>query len=185
MRVDARSQPNSVNYCCTVPNLHGTPLYVPASSATSVRLVRKICSRFWHVQPNIRLFQGHPEELFAQDDPFLLIGDLCLEHYNHTSHSSIDLGKVWHEATKTSLIFCVVATRNEAFARLPQEVVDFHCLLEEAYQWSLQNKETIIKVAAVQAKCSEELMRTYFESIEYRFHPKHFHGLNHFAGLED
>lgn len=165
-------------------NLHNSPLYVPALSATSAHLIQKICSHFWHIKPDLQPYPCTPKELFDQPHPFLLIGDLCLEHHDQKSHSSIDLAKVWHDATKKSFIFAVVATRNDAFARSPHEIIAFHRLLEDSYQWSLKNRDVIVKVAALQAKCSEDFMRDYFSTIEYKMLPKHFHGLDYFAGLE-
>jgi predicted solute-binding protein len=163
---------------------HNCPLYVPALSATSAQLIQKMCTHFWHVSPKLQPYPCPPEELFSQEHPFLLIGDLCLEHHTQRSHSSIDLAKVWHDATKKSFIFAVIATRNDAFARSPHEVIAFHRLLEDSYQWSLKNRDAVVSVAARRAKCSEEFMQTYFTTIEYRLLPKHFHGLDYFAGLE-
>ena len=165
-------------------DLHGASLYVPTMSATSAHLIQKICSHYWHVTPNLKPFSRPPEELFDQNDPFILIGDLCLEHYAKRSHSSLDIGRAWHDATKKSFIFAVVATRNDAFARSPHEIIAFHRLLEASYQWSCQNRAAIVSVAAQQAKCSEKFMNKYYDTIEYRLLPKHFHGLDHFAGLE-
>ena len=166
------------------PLLDNAPVYVPEISFTSIHLFKKICSHFWHVSPQILTYSGPPEELFKQEIPFLLIGDMCLEYHDQKTHSSFDLGKVWHDATKTSFIFAVVATRNDAFARSPQEVMDFHRLLEDSFQWSLQNREVIVEAAAKKMGCSKELVRRYYSTIEYRLLPKHFHGLDHFAGLE-
>ena len=164
--------------------LHNSPLFVPALSATSAHLIQKICSNFWHVKPHLQPYPCPPKELFEQELPFLLIGDLCLEHHAQQSHSSIDLAKVWNDATKKSFIFAVVATRNDAFARSPHEIIAFHRLLEDSYQWYLKIRDAIVEVAAVQAKCSEAFMHNYYSTIEYRLLPKHFHGLDYFAGLE-
>ena len=117
-------------------------------------------------------------------DRILRLLYICPEYHDQKTHSSFDLGKVWHDATKTSFIFAVVATRNDAFARSPQEVMDFHRLLEDSFQWSLQNREVIFEAAAKKMSCSKELVRRYYSTIEYRLLPKHFHGLDHFAGLE-
>ena len=167
------------------PKLHNSILYVPALSATSALLIQKICSHFWHVSPRLEPYPCTPDELFTQNHPFLLIGDHCLKHHKQQTHSSLDIAKVWHDATKKSFIFAVVATRNDAFARSPHEIIAFHRLLEDSYQWACKNKETIVKVAAKQAKCSEGFMDTYYSTIEYQLHPKHFHGLDYFAGLEE
>lgn len=166
------------------PKLHDSPLYVPAISATSAQLIQKICTHFLHVAPHLEPYPCTPAELFAQEHPFLLIGDLSLEFHAQQSHSSLDVAKMWHDATKKSFIFAVIATRNDAFARSPHEIIAFHRLLEDSYQWACKNKETIVKVAAAKAKCSEEFMNTYYSTIEYQLHPKHFHGLDYFSGLE-
>ena len=165
------------------PNLHNSPLYVPALSATSAHLIQKICAHFWHIKPHIQPYPCTTKELFDQPHPFLLIGDLCLEHHDQQSHSSIDLAKVWHDATKKSFIFAVVATRNDAFQRAPDEIRDFHRLLEDSYRWARNNIDVIVKRAVQKTKRSEPFMLKYYSTIEYRLMSKHFHGLDYFFGL--
>ena len=167
------------------PILDNSPVYVPKTSFTSVRLFEKICSHFWHVSPHLQTYSGTSKELFNQDVPFLLIGDLCLEYYDQKTHSSFDLARVWHDATNMSFIFAVVATRNDAFARSPQEVIEFHRLLEDSFRWSLHNNEVVVEAAAKKMGCTKDLARRYYSTIEYRLLPKHFHGLDHFSELED
>lgn len=167
----------------TAPALHQSPVFVPALSATSAQLLKALCTHYWKVTPQLTEFSCHPSELFHQDTPFLLIDDTCLENYHCDSHSSIDMAKAWNEATRKSFIFAVIATRNDAFSRAPQEVIQFHRLLEESYTWALKNMDVIVHRAKEKARCTEPFLHTYYKTIEYRLMSKHFHGLDHFAGL--
>jgi chorismate dehydratase len=165
------------------PALHKATVYVPGLSATSSHLLKTLCTHFWKVSPQFLEFSCPPISLFDQESPFLLIGDSCLEHHDLPSHTSIDMAQAWHDATKKSFIFAVIATRNDAFSRASNEVISFHRLLEESYRWSLKNRKEIVKRAAQKTKCSESFLHTYYDTIEYRLMSKHFHGLDYFSGL--
>jgi chorismate dehydratase len=165
------------------PKLHTSTVYLPTLSATSAQLLKALCKYFWKVSPIFSQFSGNPRTLFDKDDPFLLIGDCCLEHYDRASHSSIDIAQAWHDATRKSFIFAVIATRNDAFQRSPHEVIQFHRLLEDSYQWARKNTGVIVKRAVQKTKCSEAFMQKYYSTIEYRLMSKHFHGLDYFSGL--
>ena len=170
-------------YKGTNPVLHNSLLYIPGTSATSVLLLKTLCSSFWKVSPQYQEHSNKPDELFKQNSPFVLIGDSCLSQSYRTSHSSIDLAQAWNNATGKSFVFAVIATRNDAFQRSPEEVIEFHRLLEQSYRWGQDNKKIIIEKASRKTTCSIPLMEKYFSVIEYRLTSKHFHGLDHFAGL--
>jgi chorismate dehydratase len=165
------------------PKLHKSTVYIPALSATSVYLLKSLCANFWKVSPVFKEFSCQPKELFSQDDPFLLIGDSCLRYHDWPTHNSIDIAQAWHDATKKSFIFAVVATRNDAFQREPNEIRDFHRLLEDSYLWARNNIDVIVKRAVQKTKRSEPFMYKYYSTIEYRLMSKHFHGLDYFFGL--
>ncbi len=165
------------------PILHQSTVYVPALSATSSLLLKALCTYFWKVSPIFQQFTCDPKILFEQEAPFLLIGDSCLEHHDWPTHSSIDVARAWHEATRRSFIFAVIATRNDAFQRAPHEVIHFHRLLEDSYCWAKRNTDTIVKRAVQKTKCSDTFMQRYYSTIEYRLMSKHFHGLDYFSGL--
>lgn len=166
------------------PVTEGATVYVPAPNAASANLLQVLCTHCWKITPHLVAYTCQPKELFKQACPFLLIGDNCLQNYHQTSHHSIDITEAWHMATRKSFIFAVIATKSEVFQRHPQEVIHFHQLLEDSFQWAAANRSTIVSVAAKKTHCSEEFMNTYYNSIEYRLLPKHFHGLNYFSGLE-
>lgn len=166
------------------PNLHKSTIYVPALSATSAHLLKAMCKYFWKVEPTFAEFSCSPKALFCQDQPFLLIGDSCLEHHDNKSHSSIDIAQAWNDATRKSFIFAVIATRNDAFMHASDEIIEFHRLLEDSYQWAKKNTGVIVKRAVQKTKCSEMFMHRYYSTVEYRLMSKHFHGLDYFSGLK-
>jgi chorismate dehydratase len=165
------------------PKLHKSTVYIPALSPTSAQLLKALSTYFWKVAPIFKEFTGNPRALFDQNAPFLLIGDSCLEHHDMPSHASIDMAQAWHDATRKSFIFAVVATRNDAFQRTPQEVIHFHRLLEDSFQWARNNTDVIVKRATQKTKCSAAFMQQYYSTIEYRLMSKHFHGLDYFSSL--
>jgi chorismate dehydratase len=145
-----------------------------------------LCSAFWRVSPTFVPTNLSVGDLKKQKDPFLLFGDACLSHYSlHTTLPSIDLCEAWHKVTKKSFIFAVLATRNTALQNNSWEIVEFHRKVEEAFLWSEMHRQTIIVEAAKKVGCSEPVLSNYFQSIEYRLTPRHFHGFHHFATLEE
>lgn len=167
----------------TAPKLHKSKVYVPSMSATSSHLLKALCTYFWKVSPIFIEYDADPRPLFFQDAPFLLIGDGCLEHYDRPTHSSIDMAQAWHDATRKSFIFAVIATRNDAFQRSPHEVIAFHRLLEDSFDWAKNHPDVIVKRAAEKTHCSEQFLKRYYSTIEYKLLSKHFHGLDYFSGL--
>lgn len=161
-------------------------VYVPATSASTTRLLRVLCSAFWHVTPTFVPTDLSVEQLRQQKDPFMLFGDAPLKHHSlHTILPSIDLCEAWNKVTKKGFIFAVLATRNDALKNNSWEIVDFHRKVEESFLWSEGNKHSIISEAAKRLGCQESFLSNYFNCIEYRLTPRHFHGFHHFATLEE
>jgi chorismate dehydratase len=165
------------------PSLHNCPLLVPGRNAASAHLLQTLCTRFWNFTPAIEEYTCDPKELFEQKNPFLLIGDVCLEHSHQKTHSSLDIAQVWNMATGKSFIFAVIATHNDTFRTSPEEVIGFHRLLEDSYMWSQTHREAFLQQAADKVHCSPEFISDYYDTIEYRLTSKHFHGLDYFSEL--
>jgi len=159
-------------------------IYVTSLGITSTRLLQVLCRYFWNVSPAFQSFDGPPKKLFEQDVPFMLIGDECLKGMENSQYSSIDLAQAWNEVTRKSLIFAMIATRNDAFKRNPYGIIEFHRLLENSFAWAKENPLTIAKEAAVATECTVETMNSYYNTIEYRLMSKHFHGLDYFTKFE-
>jgi chorismate dehydratase len=166
----------------TLPDLQ--TVYIPSHSATSVHLLKVLCTYFWKVSPKYELYTDDPKTLFFQEKPFLIIGDDCLRHMNTASHSSIDLAQSWYEATSESFIFAVIAARKEAFKNHLNEISSFHQTIHDSYEWAQANIEVIIEHAAEITGCNTALIRRYYSTVDYRLTESHFKGLKHFSSLE-
>lgn len=166
------------------PLLDMQTVYVPSHSATSARLLKALCKYFWKVSPQFRIYSGDPKHLFEQSYPFLIIGDKCLQYMNSPTHSSIDLGQAWHEATSKGFIYSLIATRKEAFERHFSPVASFHQALHDSYEWAAKNMDVIIDHAAEITHTDRSLIRTYYSTLEHRLKKYHFDGFEYFASLE-
>ena len=160
------------------------PVYIPTMSSTSSKLVKVLCKYFWKVQPIFVPTAATPEKLFEQTDPFLLIGDAALVYRNTPNFLSIDLAEAWFEATNRSMVFAVVATRNEALKTKPDKVMAFHRALEQSFAWGKEQFAAIVEAGAKKTGLDPKEMEAYYKTIDYRLNPQHFYGLELFSTLE-
>ncbi len=166
-------------------SLDGKLIAIPPSSATSVQLLRVLCSRFWKVTPH---FIEYPKgvslyELFDTVDAMLMIGDECLSTKIPANYKVIDLASAWYECTRKPFVFAVFATRCESWMDLPEEVRAFHCALSSAYEYSKKHFDDVIAVARAQVGLSSRSLRNYYNLLDYDLHSDHFQGLEQFAQL--
>lgn len=168
----------------TPSELDQKTLYIPPKSVSSVKLLKALCKHFWKVTPSFLPYFGKTDDLFHQDSPFLITGDEGLSFFEkYPLYTSIDLANTWHNLTKKSSLFSVVASRNDAFLNQPHEVIDFQKCLEKSFSWSQNNMEEILAEAARRTGCSVQLLQKFFSAVEHQLTPKHFNGLDYLSTL--
>jgi predicted solute-binding protein len=159
-------------------------IYIPPYSATSVRLLRILCSQFWNISPSFTVYSGDPKALFSQDIPFLLIGDTCLKYMDTPSHSSLDLSQCWHGHTSKSFVFAVIASRKDSMKKRKDHITRFYQALHESCLWAKHNMDDIIDHASTIIDCNKDLPKMYYSCLEHCLHENHFEGLEHFSALD-
>ena len=153
----------------SIQELEGRTVFVPAISSTSVRLLKILCSEFWHVRPQFKAFRGDPR-LFCADNPVLVIGDQCIRLL---PRPSIDLATSWYAATKKKFIFSLVAARKDIHS---SQLDEFQCLLDQSYRWGEANRPAIIRHAQRRTLCRRNLLRVYYDIIQHRLTDEHKEG---------
>jgi chorismate dehydratase len=164
----------------SVSELDGQPLFVPAISSTSVRLLKILCHTFWKVHPQFCIYHGDPSHLIARH-PVLVIGDPCLRLL---PHPSIDLATSWYEATKRGFIFSLVAARVDTMQRNSSALAHLETLLDRSLSWAEANYSTIIRAAQRGTHCRRNLMSVYYTTIQHHLTDEHRAGFSLFSSYQ-
>lgn len=158
----------------SIRDLDGRPLFVPAISSTSIRLLKILCDHFWHVKPQFRPFAGDPAHLLPHH-PVLVIGDQCLRLL---PYPSIDLATAWYQATGHGFIFSLVAARNDLDT---MDLTRFENHVRQSLQWAKENPSIILREALRGTHCRRNLMRVYYTTIQHHLTDEHRAGFELFS----
>lgn len=169
-----------------IKKLDGKRIAIPHVSTTSVMLLKILCEHFWQIRPNFIEYEAGQSlsDILLQADGALIIGDECLTAQVAPDVQVIDLCEAWYSFTKKPFVFAVFATRLDSWMRLPDEVREFHQKLFSAYDYSNQNFDQIIHHAQNKTNLPKELLKDYYNHIDYYLDSAHFQGLEHFAKLK-
>lgn len=162
---------------------NGSQIVVPASSATSVALLRLYLACVHGVEANITASQ-RPDLNAGGFEAALVIGDRALTvDADWTKHAErVDLGQWWSANFKTPMVFGVWAARKawyetnkEAFQKLADE-------LRTARDLGLSTLfEAVLDQAQTRTELSRNRLRRYFlEELDYSLSDEHLKGLELF-----
>lgn len=109
---------SSVGAVRTVSLLSNSPLneistvYLDYQSRTSVRLVKVLCAKYWHIQPTWQqLLPEHDINGFAKGEGAVIIGDRVFEAEKHYAYN-YDLSAEWRKFTGLPFVFAVWASNK-------------------------------------------------------------------------
>lgn len=162
---------------------NGSRIVVPASSATSVALLRLYLACVHGIEAEITA-SAKPDLQAGNFDAALVIGDRALTvDADWTKQSNrVDLGQWWSANFKTPMVFGVWAARKawcekneESFQRLSEE-------LRTARNLGLSTLfEEVLDQAQNRTELSRERLRRYFlEELDYSLSDEHHRGLELF-----
>lgn len=146
-----------------------TRIALTPQSATSVDLLKVICTHFWKVNPQ-----------FVSEKPydgFLLIGDDALKNVTMPGYQTIDLAKVWYQATHLPFVFALFAMR--------ENLCFDPSALEAALEWSEYQAKLVVQEAARRSGLDRTLLYSYYTLCHYRLEEKEKQGLNLFKYLRE
>jgi len=158
-------------------------IVVPASSATSVALLRLYLACVYGIEARI---SASPSPDFAVEgiDAALVIGDraLAVDAAWREQFQRVDLGKWWSDNFKTPMVFGLWAARKswheknaERFKRLGDD-------LRAARDQGLTSLlDEVLDQAQSRTELSRERLRRYFlEELDYNLNEEHLQGLSLF-----
>lgn len=164
--------------------LDGSRLLIPRESASSVKILKSLCTHFWKISPQYVFYEEASEGLLEQNSPVLIIGDPCLCLLeSRKEYPSYDINEQFFQATKKSFVFAVIATRNDSLKSKFADVIETHRAIDDSFSWWKKNKHEVIQASSQKLTVGEPLIEKYFSILEYELASKHFHGLDYVATL--
>jgi chorismate dehydratase len=154
-------------------------LALDSSSRTSVALARIILAERYGCRPALRPHPPHLENMLAECDAALIIGDPAL-HLNpgKLPYHTLDLGAEWVAWSGLPMVFAVWAGHRR---NLTNKVA---ATFLGSYEWGLGRTDEMADRAAEERGFGRELALRYLRGhIVYRLSERHLRGLELFRGL--
>jgi predicted solute-binding protein len=148
-------------------------LAADAGSRTSVALARiLLAERFGCPSLDVRPHSPHLDEMLAEGDAALIIGDPALRlDPAALPYRTLDLGEEWRAWTGLPMVFAVWAGHREALT------AEAKAAFSASYQWGKGHMDEIVRQAAEQG-FPQGLARDYLtRHIEYELSERHLRGL--------
>jgi len=149
-------------------------LAADSGSRTSVALSRILLAERYGCRPRITRQAPQLEEMLAEHDAALIIGDPALRiDPAKLPYGVLDLGEEWVAWTGLPMVFAVWAGRGNALGS------DVAQSFQKSYEWGRSHTEEIVARAVAERGFPGELARDYVtRTIMYEL------GSRHLAGLE-
>lgn len=174
LAIAATHEVRSVLLVSKVPIGEITAVALDENSRTSAALVRMILRDRYGLAPIFRQARADLDEMLAQADAALIIGDPALT-VQRERYVVLDLAGEWLEMTGLPFVFAVWAARDEvATAEL---VAPF----TESFETGLAELDQIVAETATETGLSPAVLRDYFtRNLRYRMGPAERAGLAEF-----
>ncbi|NGX54152.1 MAG: Chorismate dehydratase [Chlamydiae bacterium] len=150
-------------------------------SATSISLLKLLCSQFWKIKPSFIPLDRTKE--LSEYPAFLLIGDEALEKRNIRGYRTIDLAQSWHKMTGLPFVFALFAVRKQSLERKKEEVETFHRELETSLSWAQKNSELVETLAQKMTPLPLKLIQQYYSLCKFHLGEREYEGLTTFASM--
>jgi chorismate dehydratase len=154
-------------------------LAVDSSSRTSVALARIILAERYGCRPLVTPHSPSLEEMLAENDAALIIGDPALRLDPDTlPYRTLDLGAEWVEWSGLPMVFAVWAGRAEFLTLEAAEA------FRASHRWGREHLDDMVERASIERGFGRDLVRAYFtRHIVYPLSPRHLEGLRLFRKL--
>ncbi len=166
---------------CPLQELHGRPVGLTGTSATSHVLLRIILERHHGIRPRYFAFGDSLSEALDRGMAALLIGDRALEHLNPAPGLHVyDLGTEWWNYAGEGMVFAVWAARRSFADSHPGVVEHAWRLFQESIDFCRSNLDAIAVDAARWERFPADFLLQYFRSLSFDFDKKLQEGLLRF-----
>ncbi|MCS6862813.1 MAG: menaquinone biosynthesis protein [Abditibacteriales bacterium] len=167
----------SVKLFARVPLRQIKRVAVDASSNTSVALLRIVLADRYGLEPEFVAHTPSLDEMLAQHDAALLIGDACMEQEPSNVAEALDLGAEWKALTGLPFVFAAWVTRRGL-----ENATALASALIAAKREGLRRLDWIARTALDGTTLPvEEIKRYLMENVTFDFTYRHLQGLREFA----
>lgn len=167
-------------------NLHGQIIDVPASSATSIKLMQVLLKEEYSVEPVLRL-ESKAAHASPASKARLLIGDKALAQDDElkSSHLRIDLAQWWFNRFGLPFVFGVWGARKEWARNNQESFKNIASTLQQACKLGLNELlEEVIDEASQRTGLTHDRLNSYYlNELDYRLSDEHTRALELFAKL--
>jgi chorismate dehydratase len=171
---------------CAIEDLAGHDIALTGESATSVNLLRILFWEFYNVHgTKLHVPQGQVEDLIAQGQPALLIGDRALRGARRFADSChiYDLGQLWYEQTGLPFVFALWILRREVASKKQQQLMTLVDQLEQSLQMAFASLDVLAQSVPESAWLDASEISTYWRCMSYGLDCEHREGVRLFFRL--
>ncbi len=152
---------------------------LPTTSATSVNLLKIIMNKRYGGSPSYSYADPSLDEMMANHDAALLIGDDAIRAKESTTYEVTDLGEEWYRYTGRWMTFAVWAVRKEAMKQHPKMVQRIYETFLDSKAKGLAQPDEMIHEAHRTLGRTRSFWEHYFQGLlTYEF------GLSQMEGLQ-
>lgn len=159
-----------------VPLREVSSLALDRSSRTSVEMARIVLAEKYGVTPTMVTMAPHIDDMLAEADACLVIGDPALRFDPAGSERFVcDLGEAWRELTGLPMVYAVWAGRAEALG------TEVSAVFQESYDFGRARVAEIVGAEAAERGIGEDLATEYLtRHIVYELGARHYDGMKLF-----
>lgn len=171
---------------CPIEELSGRDIALTGESATSVNLLRILLWEFYNLRDTtLYVPQGNVEELIAQGQPALLIGDRALRGARRFADSCriYDLGQLWYEQTGLPFVFALWILRRDAASEKHRQVMLLVEQLKKSLRMAFDSLDSLAQVVPENAWFETEEISQYWRCVTYDLGREHLEGVKLFFKL--
>jgi len=168
----------------SLAQLNNAPLYLSNESTTSSQLLRLIMERE-NLSPQYKNWApGQQDRLPGDAMGGLLIGNTALNwiHYQKCPFF-LDLGQYWYEWTGLPFVFAVWVARKDKTPILARYLNKLEELFNESLKLALSSLESLATRVAHDLRLPLDMIRAYFQTLNYRMGTKEWEGMRYFFDL--
>jgi len=165
--------------------LHDKRIAITGESATSINLLRVLLLEYAGLaKVDDYVPEGSVENLIAQGQPALLIGDRAMRQAANLPEGicCYDLGALWYEFTGLPFVFALWILRRASARRMSEEIAALQDQLERSLRRAFSDLDLLAEKQGAEGAAGRSLVK-YWRLIDYSLSEDHLKGLGLFISL--
>lgn len=170
----------------SLEGLSGKTIIITGDSATSINLLRVLLREYVGLSEVLDEVPERPvEELIAEGNPALLIGDRALKAAANLPEGMhcFDLGQLWYQYTGLPFVFALWMVRRDSVAQHADELNSLGQQLAQSQTRFFNELDSIAENLSADSVLTKQETINYWQSIDYGLSEKHIEGVQLFFDL--